>query len=128
MKNESCLLDKMIVLDIILQRPRYPQIKKFFESQNLKLCISVSTFLTTFYLLRKYSKDKFEVINLLNQFELIEILPSDCLLGASISKNDDNVEDCTELAIVKRLGLKFLLTADKSLKKDYQDFTRVELV
>jgi hypothetical protein len=81
MKNESCLLDKMIVLDIILQRPRYPQIKKFFESQNLKLCISVSTFLTTFYLLRKYSKDKFEVINLLNQFELIEILPSDCLLG-----------------------------------------------
>jgi hypothetical protein len=48
--------------------------------------------------------------------------------GASISKNDDNVEDCTELAIVKRLGLKFLLTADKSLKKDYQDFTRVELV
>ena len=89
--------------------------------------ISINTFVTAFYVLRKSKMTKEQIYADLNDFQLLEIDKRDCHLAFDMARHSDDIEDCLELLTAKRNSAKFI-TSDKKLIQIHQNsFEIIEL-
>lgn len=124
--NNSLLLDKNIILDIILGRDRRSDVLNVLKNYD-QTFISTHTFTTCFYILRKQSLSKEQIYSHLIDFEILEIDKNDCHLAYDLAQSIDDIEDCLELFTAKRNRAK-IITADQKMVAKYGDFFDIVLV
>jgi predicted nucleic acid-binding protein len=117
--TKNLLLDKNVVIDLIQGRSRKNKILEKLVEFDTTL-ISINTFVTCFYVLKKVGLSKTEIYEYLNDFELLEIEKSDCHRAYNLATNIDDIEDCLELFTAKRNQCK-LMTADQKMILKYSD-------
>jgi predicted nucleic acid-binding protein len=126
--NSLVLLDTNIVLDLALYRSRSLQIEKIISNPENIFCVSTSTFLTCFYILRKDQFTKEEIFGILSQFKILTITEKDCIYGFSMARNSQDVEDCSEIALAIRKNCKCFVTADFELFNNYNHRLDIKLI